>query len=434
MNLINRFLWYFFKINLSNTGDRNIWYLVLEMFWASILGSIALFNAAYAIRLGADNLQVSLLTSIPALMAVLVSIPAGRFLQRRARRAPWVFGGLFLHRAGYLLVAISPWVEIPTISPGMLVVLVLVLISAPAHFFNVGWIAMLGEVVPENRRAAVFAARNIVNQVTVSITVFLCGQWLSKIAFPINYQSLYMLGFVASMLSMYYLYKMIVPDSKVAEVEPASTGFKSPRQFIGSVNQTMRENPAFMRITRNTLLHGFGVWMAAPLYALYFVRELEATDAWLGLNGMVASVGTIAGYSFWRWLMTRWGEPLSLKRTICLVGVYPLLVGLTPSLSLILVLGAINGLIVPGTNLSHFNMLLKVTPAESRPTHTAMYITIMNIGAFVCPIIAVAVANIIGLGPMLVAAGLLSVIGSTSFIWWPVTKEEPEVLTAAAVP
>ena len=38
----------------------------------------------------------------------------------------------------------------------------------------------------------------------------------------------------------------------------------------------------------------------------------------------------------------------------------PLLVGLTPSLPLILVFGVINGLIVPGVNLSHFNTLLKM--------------------------------------------------------------------------
>ena len=80
MDRKNQLLWRFFKINLAKVDDRNAWYLVLEIFWASILGSVATFNAAYAIRLGADNFQVSLLSSIPALVAVLVSFPAGVFL------------------------------------------------------------------------------------------------------------------------------------------------------------------------------------------------------------------------------------------------------------------------------------------------------------------------------------------------------------------
>jgi MFS family permease len=423
MNFFERFLWHFFKINLSNVNDRNAWYLVLEMFWASILGSIAVFNAAFAIRLGADNFQVGLLASIPALMAVLVSIPAGQFLQRRSRRTPWVYGSLLAHRSGYLLVALAPLLGFIGIEPGLLVVLILVGISAPAHFFNVGWIPLLADVVPENRRAAVFTARNIINQATLSVMVFLCGQWLNQVVFPINYQVMYLFGFFASMLSMYYLYKLAVPDSHVVQQEEAPKT-RTAGEFLRSTRQALAGQPAFLRITVNTLLHGFGVWMAGPLYALYFVRVLNANDAWLGLNGTVASVGTIAGYSLWRWLMTRWGEPVSLKRTIVLVGIYPVLVGLTPSLPVILIFGALNGLIIPGVNLSHFNTLLKVTPGDARPRYTAIYMTIMNIGATICPLISVALASLVGLEVMLIVSGLLSIIGSTSFWWWPVIHQE----------
>ncbi len=424
-NFRDRFLWHFFKIRLDNPGHRNAWYLVLEMFWASILGSVATFNAAFAIRLGADNFQVGLLTSIPAMIAVLVSIPAGQFLQKQARRTPWVFGSLLVHRAGYLLVALAPWVKLPGVEPGLLVVLVLVINTLPAHFFNVGWIPLLADIVPEQRRAAVFAARNIVNQATVSVVVFLCGQWLSRVAFPINYQALYFFGFLTSMVSMVLLFKLHVPDSQPLPHEPAGPRRRrTPVELARSARAALTGQPAFLRITINTLLHGVGIWMAAPLYALYFVRSLEASDAWLGLNGTLASLGTIAGYSLWRWIMTHWGEPVTLKRTIPLAGLYAVLVGLTPSLTVILLYGVLNGLIVPGLNLSHFNTLLKTMQPDARPRYTSIYMTIMNTGAFVCPLISVALANQIGLAPTLVGAGLLSMIGSTSFWWWPVHVRE----------
>jgi MFS family permease len=432
MKPIDRVLWHFFKIDLSKTDDRNAWYLILEIFWASILGSVAAFNSAYAIRLGAENFQVSLLSSIPALMAMIVSYPAGHFLQSRARRMPWVLGSLMIYRASFLLVAVSPWLHFLGIQPGMMAILILIVGSTPAHFFNVGWIAMLGEAIPEHRRAAVFAARNITNQITVSIVVFLCGQWLSRIIFPINYQVLYAFGFLTSMVSMYYLFKLHVPNSTVPEVEKATLPrSRSPRElyesFVKSVKsfrQEMIDHPGFFRITRNTLLHGMGVWMAGPLYVLYFVRVLNASDAWLGLNGTIASIGTIVGYSVWRLLLARWGEPVCLKRTIVLIGVYPILVGLTPSLPVILAFGVLNGLIAPGSNLAHFNTLLRVTPDSARPRFTAIYITIMNIGAFVSPLISVAIANWIGIAPMLIISGLLSVLGSTSFWWSPVIRPE----------
>jgi MFS family permease len=427
MNFKDRLLWHYFKIDIGNSDDRNVWYLVAEMFWASILGSVATFNAAYAIRLGANNFQVSLLSSIPALMAVLVSYPAAQFLERKAQRKSWVFGSLLVYRAGFLMVAVAPWLSFLRVPSGMMAVMILVMISAPAHFFNVGWIPMLAEVVPEQRRAAVFAARNIINQATVSVTVFLCGLWLSRVVFPINYQVMYVVGFLSSMLSMYCLYKMNVPASHISVVEVKQDHKPSQRERIRAAGKSIQQmgrdltqHGPFFRITTNTLMHGFGVWMAAPLYALYFVKTLNASDAWLGLNGTLACIGTIVGFSLWRWLISRWGEPISLKRTIVMIGIYPMLVGLTPSLPVILVYGVLNGLVTPGVTLSHFNTLLSVMPPEARPRYTALYMTIMNIGAFICPLISVALSNKVGLGPMLAISGLLSVLGSTSFWWRPV--------------
>ena len=321
----------------------------------------------------------------------------------------------------------------------MMVVLILVMISVPGNIFNVGWTPVLAEIVPEHRRAAVFTARNIINQATVSVVVFLCGQWLSRMVFPINYQVLFAFGFLVSLLSSYYLLKLEVPESHVQAVEAGEDGspdgsrarIHTLKGWVGyfkrsalDLREEVKQYPEFGRITTNTLLHGLGMWMAGPLYALYFVRQLNASDAWLGLNGTLGCIGTIVGYSLWRWLIVRWGEPVCLKRTIVLAGGYPILVGLMPALPVILVLGMMNGLIAPGVNLSHYNTLLRVIPADSRPRYTAIYMTIMNLGAFVCPMISLAIVNWIGIETMLVVSGLLSVIGSSSFWWHPVQGKE----------
>lgn len=421
MSPYQRFLWHFFKIDWNNQDDRNAYYLVYEIFWASILGSAATFAAAFAIRLGANNVEVGLLTSIPALLAVLISIPAGQFLERRSRRTPWVWGSLLAHRTGFLLAAAAPWIQIPGVNPGLLVVLIIAFNSATAHFFNVGWIPLLADVVSEDRRSAVFTGRNIVYNATLSLFGFLFGQWLSAVPFPINYQSMFFIGWVASMISMVALFRMRVNET--ISDQPHDPRAATLAGQLRTLRTALTTVPEFRRITTNTLLHGMGIWIASPLYVLFFVRQLGASDAWLGLNGMVASLGTIAGYSFWRGQMYRWGEQPTLKRTIVLMGLYPVLVGLMPNLTVILLLSALNGLVVPGVNLSHFNTLLRAIPASSRPSYTAVYMTIMNIGGFVGPLIGVATANLIGIGPTLVIAGLLSVVGSASFTVWPVVRE-----------
>lgn len=406
-----------FKLNPADTHDRNAWYLVIEIFWASMLAAAASFNAAFALRLGASNVEVGLLSSLPALVAVALSIPAGRFFQARTRRKPWILATLNAARLGYLLVALAPFLPLEGATLGLLVVLLVVATTIPGSIFNIGFIPMLADVISEERRASVFAARNIIYNASLSLCVFLFGLWLNATAAPLNYQVMYLFGFATSMVSTYYLAKVNMPDAPAAQAQ-------TRRVTLRAFGQALRSHPAFLRITLNTLMHGVGVWLAAPLYILYYVRDLKAEEAWIGLQTTILSIATIVGFAFWRWLIRRWGEPRTLKFTIMLVGLIPLSVGLTNSLTVILFVVAFNGWLAGGVSLSHFNTLLKAMPADARPEYTALYTTFMNIGAFICPLIGVALANHFGYPAVLIACGVLVLAGSTSFLWNPVNVME----------
>ncbi len=431
---VNRF-YRLFRLNPYNPDDRNAWFLIVEIFWATMLASATTFNAAFAIRLGASNTTVSLLSSLPSLLAVLVAIPAGQFLNSRRRSKPWLLWSLAIYRAGFLLVVLAPTVRLLNIPSGTLVVLAIVFITIPAHFFNVGFIPLLAEVIPEKKRAGVFAWRSIISNATVSACGLLFGVWLDRATFPHNYQLMYLFGIACSFLSVYYLIKIQVPDLPVLQHPAEATGAPAQKQW-SFISDAFQKHHGFMRITLNTLLYAVGLWAISPIYTLYFIRTLGASNGWLGLLGSISSLSTIFGFAFWKWLMERWGESKTLKRTIVLAGVYPILVGLFPSLTLIPFAVALNGLLSPGISLSHTNTLMKVIPAENRPGYYALYMTIANIGAFVTPFIGIALANRFGFIPILIAGGVISVLGSSSFSWWPVhtpqSDQTPQALPAPA--
>jgi sugar phosphate permease len=165
-----------------------------------------------------------------------------------------------------------------------------------------------------------------------------------------------------------------------------------------------------------------GMWIATPLYVLYYLRTLQATDAWLGILGSVSSLCVIAGFALWRWLIPRLGEALTLKITIVTMGLLPLMVGLSPSLTPILFVVGLNGLLSPGVSLAHLNTLLKVMPETSRTQYYAVYAAICNAGVFVCPLIGVSIANQVGLAPTLIGCGMLAIIGACSFWIWPIRE------------
>jgi len=404
-------------------GD-NAWYLCVEIFWASFYGSTQSFNGAYAIRLGASNTEISLLSSVPALMAVLITLPAGRFLQSRKRRKNWILASLFISRAGTLLFLLVPMLHLGSVSPGTLFVALLCVWTIPAHFFNLGFIPFLSQAVPEHSRADTFTVRNVISGALLAVCNTVFGLWLARVAFPINYQAMFLIGFLFSCLSTYYLSRVNVSEVPRLKVKgPTAPFWRSLSRQWSAFVAAQSKVRGFNQFIINTFLHGLGIWCAAPLYLLFFLRDLHATEAWLGAYAAIGGLANIFGYMLWNRVIHRWGEPKTLKRTIMLMGLYPVAVGLVPFLPAILVLAGVNGLIGPGIGLSHFNTFLKLIPEEEQHQYTALYITLTNIGAFVGPLIGVAAANRFGFAPVLIVCGLLSVIGSSSFWWWPVTQD-----------
>lgn len=401
-------------------NQKNARYLQTEIFWSSILSAAASFNAAFALRLGATNQEVGLLTSLPALLALLVTIPSGHYFSRHSRWMPLILRSLFAYRVGFLVVALLPWLPFPGKETAL--IWILIGFTLPAHFFAVGWSSMLAQAIPEVDRARVFAMRNGVSAIALTGGIFLAGLWLEMAPFPISYQALYSVGFLTSLVSLYYIGKIQLADAPL----PQSMNSGQPHPAIWARLRSalapggiFRQEKDFVRMVVNTFAHGLGLWMIGPLYVLYFVRQLGANEGWLGLNGMLTNLTPVLGFYLWQRATVRWGENRVLKWTITICGLYPVLVGATSSLTWILVWTALNGLLVPGITLSHFPMLLKVCPDEARPLFMGVYTSIMNVGAFVMPLIGVFLASIFGLEPVLMGGGLLCLLGSALFVLNP---------------
>ncbi|HOT92348.1 MAG TPA: MFS transporter [Anaerolineae bacterium] len=410
--------------NLQGRIDHNIWYLYVEVFWAAILSAAASFNATYAVRLGASNTMIGWLSSVPALIAVFLLVPSARFLERKRQRAPWIWGSLFLARLGYGLIAVLPWLI--TEHRAEAVVGLLLFISIPSTFFTAGFNPLLADVVPERDRARVFANRNIIAGLTIAVLTFLAGRWLEAAAhirwatFPTNYQIMYLIGFVGAVLSSAYLLKIRVPESEVIE--------RSPRQKTSPAQLKMmiEENRDFTRIIVNTLIFNLGEWLVSPLYIIFFLRHLHATDGWVGLNSTLANIGVIIGYAIWQRHIYKWGDSHTLLVTIPLSASYAFLVSLFPNLTLILVWGVLINIINPGVNLSHFNILLKLCPPERRASYIAFFSTVMNMGAFIAPLIGVALSKTLDIRLLLLIGGSIRLIGALMFHILPVQVRSRE--------
>jgi Major Facilitator Superfamily len=410
-----------FKINLSDTTDRNAWYLCIEIFWATFLYGAGTFGAAYAVHLGATDFQIGLLSSIPALLAVALSLAAGVFFQHTRRALFWILTTLATHRLGHILLVALPLVGLLSlkINLGMLAVVALILLSVPNTFVSVGFTDLIAGAIPVERRASVFATRNIIYFTTLSASTFIFGYWLGRVKFPFNYQVMFLFCILLSLISLYFIAKVKRPEQTVkADAEKPALSFAGQLQLWRGAFR--RENAAFVRLMSNYILYAIGMWMAGPLYILYFVKMLGASDTWLGWNSTISFISMVGGYTLWRRILPRWGEQAVLRRTIIYLGLYPILIAIWPSLTFFLALGGVWGLLGPGTDLSQLNLLMKILPENTRSQYLGLYNAVINLVAFACPMIGVTVAQWIGLRPMLFICGVLAIVGALSQWVWPI--------------
>ncbi|HEU5102183.1 MAG TPA: MFS transporter [Roseiflexaceae bacterium] len=401
--------------------ERNLRYLVIEIFWAAIFTGCVSFNAAYMIRLGGSNMLISLMTAGAALINAIATMPFAALLERTVRRKPLIVGSLALVRLGHIALIFIPW--LPGLRAETMLLLVLVL-NIPVALFTAGWLPLLAEIIPLRRRARVFSSRNITLGITVTICTFIFGRWLDLAPFPFNYQLLYALAVVSSSLSTVYVARMVIPDSIVSA--PAERPRLSPkllREVIGT-------HRSFANIILNTLIFNIALWMAVPLQPIYFVRTLGASDGWLGLWLGLVSGGTILGNLIWTRLIDRRGAAWALVRTTALSSIYYFLIGAFPNLTLILLFALLAGLINPGVELSHLNVLFEVCPAERRATYMGVYITAMNVGAFVAPLAVAPLADLIGTQALVLALGALRLAGAALFTFNPVRVSRAQVSEA----
>ena len=394
---------------------RNFNLLYLEACLATFTGIAGAFCGAFAVRLGASNTLIGLMNSVPSMLVILVSIPFGRILQKSSHKMAWAIGGISLYRLGYMLFALAPLFSASSISPAVYFVALFALVAIPIQFYNIGTVGLMIDIVPEDRRAAVFTTRSILSTLVSIAGVFLAGQWLNRHPFPGNYQALFLVAGLVAFLNLFAWLGLRYPASAAA---PPAAGAASPglSAHLADLLQVFRGQPMFTRFMLNSLLLNLGQWMAGPLYILYTVRQLGATDAWIGELGTLSSICGLLGWLLGRQLAERWGDLLTQRRVALLLGLYPLLVGLFPSLPVIMLVASLYNLLTPSFSLSNYNVWLKIVPAQRREDDAAINNTLMSIGASLFPLLGVALAGRFSLSGVIIACGLLTLFGALS--WW----------------
>ena len=173
--------------------------------WGILNGSVITFLGVYCSRIGATPFQMGLLTAIPALMNLIVTVPATNLLRGKPMSRIVPVASL-ITRIFYLAL-----VPLPILLPSetqLWVILGIVLVQnisgAVAALMGT---AFLAESIPPAWRGQVVGTRSALVAVTSMLTSLVVGQILASMSLSGGYLVVFALGFVGSMASAYQLFK-----------------------------------------------------------------------------------------------------------------------------------------------------------------------------------------------------------------------------------
>ena len=345
---------------------RNQRSVIIDGIGVGIVGGIATFLAVFLARLGASPLLVGLLTSMPAFTGLLLAIPVGRMLERQTDIVPWYSRARVWVQATYALTGLLPFFlpigYIPTA-----VIVLWAIATIPQTIVNITFTVVMGAAAGPQRRQQLMSWRWSTLGAATAISVAGAGWLLEQYSFPINYQIVFLVSFLGGMLSFFFSSRITI------DTTPSSQAHKTGlRALLTESVGMLREVPAFSRYITATFVFNCGIWMAMPLFPLYWVRVVEASDFEIGLVNTVNSGVLLIAYFVWARVSAKRGNlPVLFASTIAL-SLYPLLTGMTESIVLITILAGLAGFIGSGKDLVFFDLALETMPRDRVPSFVAL--------------------------------------------------------------
>lgn len=388
--------------------DRNILRLNLDTAVQGIgMAGMAVYLSVYLVHIGAEPFQVALLSSLPALMLMLLAIPAAVYVDRHRDLINTVIRTRFIYYLAPLAIALL--LATPLGVQPLVIVGTWALFSAAVSVMQPAWMAAMPLIVPRDRMLAVTGDRWAICGAITAIAVVIFGVLLDRSTIPFGYQVVFLIAFAAYMLSNIFYSGIRIPY-RMVPVSAAS----SIADRLREMGQALRANKDFQRYLIADFAFQVALWLPEGLYTVYWVRTLGASDSLIGVRTMALNVTLMFGYFIWGRVTGRLGRRRVVIGAIAAVGLYPLLTAIAPSAIWLVPIAGLRGLFYAATDIVLFEALIAKSPRDHRPAFVATANMIENgahlaaplLGAVLAALWNIPVAFLIGFVAALVAAAL----------------------------
>ncbi len=400
------------KMNSLGPFERNSFFLVCEgAVGAIVINLVNPFVSMFAKRMGAGDIEIGLLSSLPALMGILALVPGSLLVDRQRDKKRIVALLAFLAGVMYPMAALTPAMGQYRV---IIYVLVIALLNWPFSVFNISWQSFFTDVFPPAKRNMAYTSRSKAATFLGAVTTLIAGLILTW--FPgsdqervVFYQSFFILAFFLTLLQIFFLYRVKgYPVEEAVQKEP-------PLAVLKDCGRAIVSNKPFLQFMMVAFIFHVTWQMAWPLFFIFQVDYLHADEAWLSFIAVANAIAGVVTYSFWGRMIEKKGSKWVVMIGAVGLAISPILTVLSPNLPVLLLANIASGLTFGAFQLALFDNMLEVVPQENRTLNIAIYTTFINISGFVSPMMGVAIYKATSIYVAMILAGILRFIGSGLF-------------------
>ncbi len=355
--------------------------------------------------LGASNYQVGLISSLPPLVALIMTIPAAIMLNRLEEQKKTVALSVFWARILFVLLAGVLFISSSYQAWAFLIIVALM--NVPGTISNIGWQTLISGIIKEERRGAFFSDRNRLLTIVGMITTLIIGIVMkNQTNNAVAYQFLFLMAFLFGLLEVFFLMR------HKETVEPKT----NKEQKNSSMDWSIFKDNGYKWFLITALCFNFSWQMAWGLFNIYNVKYAHATILWISIFSVANQLVQIFTFPLWK----RWAEQKS--NTLMLVWVAagmataPFLTVLSTNLVYLTFVSMASGFFVSGTMLLLFNLLLEQSPQDKRTYCITTYNVLLSFVAFIAPQIGIWLLEVTGIQKSMGIISILRFISAIVFL------------------
>lgn len=400
-------------IDASPVQRRNFINVQIDGVGVGLANAAAPFLPVFLTRLGASNFEVGLLTSMPGLTGLVMALVVGQFLQSRRNVVPWFSVARLMVVSSYAATGLAGFI-VPEKYLVTTVLAIWAIATIPQTTVAVCFSVVMNAVAGPTHRYELMSRRWSILGLTSALFVALAGQVLDRINFPLNYQVVFIALSIGGLVSYYFSSHLEIPDN----IPAIPVKGRSLKQRWREYKTLVFSHDDFVRMAVKRLVFFTGTMLSMPIFPLYYVREVRANDAWIGLISMAQTAVLLVGYFLWTRETRLRGARFVLLWTTFSLALYPVLVASTQKVEYIFILAGLAGIFQAGIDLVFFDELMKTVPVDQSAIFVSIAQSLQYLSAVVAPLVGTLLATYISLGGALWVSAGIRLFGFVLFALW----------------